>query len=150
MPSPQVNLRLSELDVERLDQLADGLGLSRTETVRFALHELQKSDPVKRRNRFAEALRERFGHDAWLRVQLDDSFAAFGTVGGEHHSDLYLPTFPTRFGNDDFVQIWIGDQATDDVRIFLGMTPMRTGVSLDVPLAELSATMPPRAVAWFS
>ncbi|HEX2160472.1 MAG TPA: hypothetical protein VHF88_01475 [Thermoleophilaceae bacterium] len=150
MASPQVNLRLSESDIQRLDQLAGGLGLSRTETVRFALYELQRSDPVRRRNRFAEMLREQFGHDALLRVELDRGFDVLGTVDGEHQPDLYLPTFPTRFGDDDFVQVWIGDPATDDVRILLGLIPMRTGVHLDVPLAELNAAMAPKAVAWFT
>lgn len=149
MANPQVNLRLGPADVELLDELATGLSLSRSDTVRFALHQLRQSDPVKRRNLFAESLRERFGRDAVLRVELDDSFDAFGTVDGQRGNDLYLPTQATRFGDDDFVQVWLGDRDTDDVRIFLGVLPAHSRVPLVVPLAELSAAMRPRAVAWF-
>jgi hypothetical protein len=150
MPNPQVNLRLGQGDVSLLDELATGLSLSRSDTVRFALHQLRRSDPVRRRNAFAESLRERFGADAVLRVELDESFNAFGTVDGQPRTDLYLPTQGARFGDDDFVQVWLGDPDTDDVRLFLGMIPARSGVPLVVPLAELSAGMRPRAVGWFS
>lgn len=147
--SRQVNLRLDHVATQLLDQLANGLGLSRSETVRFALHELHQSDPIKRRNRFAESLRQRFGRDAILQVQLDEGFDAFAVVGGQRYDDLYVFAQATRFGDEDFVQIWIGDVAADDVRIFLGLLPLRTGIPLVVPLAELSAGMRPRAAAWF-
>lgn len=149
MPNPQVNLRLDHADVQLLDEMAQGLALSRSDTVRFALHQLRQSDPVKRRNRFAQSLRERFGQDAVLRVELDDTFNVVGTVDGQRHADLYLPSQATRFGDEDFVQVWVGDVAGDDVRIFLGVLPARSGVPLVVPLAELSPAMRPRAVAWF-
>jgi len=147
--SPQVNLRLDHATIHLLDELANGLGLSRSETVRFALHQLHQSDPIKRRNRFAESLRQRFGRDTILRVELDDQFDAFAVVDGQRHDDLYVFAQPTRLGDEDFVQIWIGNVAADDIRIFLGLLPLRTGIPLVVPLAELSAGMRPRAAAWF-
>lgn len=149
MPNRQVNLRLNDADVLLLDELALGLGLSRSDTVRFALHHVRQSDPVRQRNEFAASLRERFGSDAVLRVELDDTFAPVGSVDGKVREGLYLPIQPARFGDDDMVQVWIGDQADGDVRIFLGVLPARTGVPLKVPLAELSAAMRPRAVAWY-
>jgi hypothetical protein len=143
-------MRLSEGELAVLDQLADGLGLTRSETVRLAIHELGRSEPVKRRDRFAESLRERFGREAQMRIELDERFDAVVTVDGVPCPDLYVPTLHTQFGQDHFVQIWLGDVAADDVRLFLGMIPARTGVPLTVPLADLSAAMQPRAVAWFT
>jgi hypothetical protein len=144
-----VNLRLDHAAVRLLDELADGLALSRSETVRFALHQLHQSDPIKRRNRFAESLRRRFGNEANLRVELNEKFDPVAIVDGERCDDLYVFAQPARFGDEDYAQVWIGDTAADDVRIFLGMLPYRAGVPLVVPLVELSAGMRPRAVAWF-
>jgi Arc/MetJ-type ribon-helix-helix transcriptional regulator len=145
----QVNLRLGDASVQLLDNLAEGLGLSRSETVRYALHELERSKPAERRNRFADSLRKRFGRDAALRVELDDDFAALATVDGQHRDEVYVFEQATRFGDEDYVQLWIGDPETDDVRIFLGIVPARAGVPIIVQLSELSAAMKPRAVAWF-
>jgi hypothetical protein len=44
MPNPQVNLRLDHPDVQLLDEMAKGLGLSRSDTVLFALHQLRQAD----------------------------------------------------------------------------------------------------------
>jgi hypothetical protein len=147
--SAQVNLRFDQAAVQLLDELAEGLALSRSETVRFALHQLHQSSPIKRRNRFAESLRKRFGNDAALQVELDEKFDPVAIINGERCSDVYLFAQATRLGDEDCVQIWVGDVATDDVRIFLGVLPLRMGVPLVVPLASLSAGMRPRAVAWF-
>ena len=149
MPRDQVNLRLPGAEIAALDQLADALNLTRAETVRFALRHLRESDPVQRRNRFAASLRARFGREAALKIELDDAFAPVASVDGRVVPDLYVPAQATRFGDEDYVQIWIGDPATDDVRIFLGVLPARSGVPLVIPLAEMSAGIRPRAAAWF-
>jgi hypothetical protein len=84
---------------------------------------------------------------------LDDKFDPYVTVDGAVRNDLYVTGLATEFQDratgqpEDYVWIYIGD-LDSDVRLRIALFPARMGVTLAVPVTELTPDMRPRPVAW--
>jgi hypothetical protein len=156
MAEHNITVKLNDVEFRLLRELEEKLG-SRTHVIRIALRELRKArgDYEAAAQAFIDQLKSKLPEEATLRFELDEQFDPFLTVDGERCEDIYVAgqvkTFEDQAtgAGEDFVVVAIGDPASD-IRILLGMLPLRTGVPLIVPLDELKADMRPRAVAYFA
>lgn len=153
MVDHNITVKLNDSEFRLLEELEEKMG-SRTHVIRTALRELRKArgDYQAAAQAFIDRLKADLPEDAALRFELDEQFDPFLIVDGERREDIYVVGQATIFedratgAGEDFVVVAIGDPASD-VRIVLGILPLRTGVPLIVPVEELSSTMRPRAVA---
>ena len=155
MATKNTTFKFKDADLELIDGLARDMGCSRTQVLRIAVRDLRKARGLylDTATAFIASLKAKFGEEADLRVELDEYFDAFASVDGVRRDDIYTPSIPTTYRDDegneeDFAKVYLGDPQTD-VRILLGLLPLRSGVPLVLGLEELEPNMSPKAAAWF-
>jgi len=146
-----VSFKLSEIERKMLDSIVRELDSSRSDALRYALSAARNQLGLRTRDAeaFIDRLREGMKDNATISVQLDDTWTPFVTVDGARREDVYVPTLVVNLGAaGDFLQVYLGDEKSD-VRIFLGLLPMRSGVPLVISANHLTPGMQPRPVAYF-
>lgn len=146
-----VSFKLSEIERKMLDSIVRELDSSRSDALRYALSAARNQLGLRTRDAeaFIDRLREGMKDNATISVQLDDTWTPFVTVDGARREDVYVPTLVVNLGAaGDFLQVYLGDEKSD-VRIFLGLLPMRSGVPLVISAKDLTPGMQPRPVAYF-
>jgi hypothetical protein len=149
------SFKFTDTDLELIDSLSSDMGCSRTQAIRIAVRDLRKARGlyVEKADAFVASLRAKYPEDAILSVELDSGFDAFASIDGVRQDGIYIASMPEdlRYGEgavEHFVAVSIGDLSSD-VRILLGLLPMRTGVPLHLPLARLEPDMNPVAAAYW-
>ena len=155
MASRNHTFKLTDDDAELLDSLASSMRTSKTSVVREALRALDRwhGDYRASAQAFIDQLRADLGNEAVLVFHIDDQFEPYVTVDGERRDDIYVVGQATEFVErgtgirEDYIWVFIGDR-NSDVRLQIALFPIRSGVTLALPVSELTPDMQPRPVAW--
>jgi hypothetical protein len=150
MAKTPVSFKLDDVERKLLDSIAAEVGGSRSDALRYALSAARKELGLYGRDAeaFIARLRASMDDESTIAVQLDDTWTPFVTVDGVRRDDIYVPTVGVRFDAEDFLRVFLGDR-DNDVRIFVGVLPLRSGVPLKFSARDLKADMRPRPVAYF-
>lgn len=146
-----VSFKLTDTERSLLDSIADEIGGGRPDALRYAILAARKQLGLyaTAAEAFIDALRASIDEDATIVIQLDDTFTPRASVDGVVRDDIYIPYTPISLGPDEhFLKLYLGDLASE-VRIFLGLMPLRTGVPLTITPEDLHPDMAPRPVAYF-
>jgi hypothetical protein len=151
MTRTPVSFKLTDTERGLLDSIADEIGGGRPEALRYAIIAARKQLGLyaTAAEAFIDGLRASMDEDATIVIALDDTFTPRATVDGIPRSDIYIPSEGLNLGPDEqFLKLYLAD-VTSEVRIFLGLMPLRTGVPLMIAAEDLHPNMAPRPIAYF-
>jgi hypothetical protein len=152
MALSQRNFKLTDDDLNLLEELADDWKTTQTEVLRRSLrfawthHRLVREDTEK----FIARLRDELGEDATITIRLDDTWSPVVTVDGRPAPNIYAPVLATKFDDEDFFWAYLGDPSPDSrARVRVALLPAQAGVAAHVSVNDLAVDMRPRPVAYF-
>ncbi len=116
MPMKNSTFKLSEETLSVLRELAEDLGTSRTEAIRIALDELQRTRAARRAHaeRFVERLFKSIPEGSTLMIGLNDALEPFATIDArQRRDDVKVVGQRVMSQNGEFVHVYVVDPGSE-------------------------------------